>query len=181
MHWCSHNHLWCLCHLILPSTSTRTDSYSICAWGQRPWQYLVQTACQDPRATCDAAPRAESISEIHSSLSLVGPEARAASWRIAGDDVLLSYSRSVCRKPSIVSKIISWAAAVHPSFTSRWTVAFLYAHCAWVICRKQHMSPQAQKSANGIRFACWICCALCSTQSAHCWPSRKQSQPRRSW
>ncbi len=41
------------------------------------WQYLVRTACWDPRATCDTAPRAESISEIHSSLSLVGPEARA--------------------------------------------------------------------------------------------------------
>jgi hypothetical protein len=58
-------------------TSTRTDSYSVCAQGRRPWQYLVRTAYQDPRATCDAAPRAESISEIYSSLSLIGLDARA--------------------------------------------------------------------------------------------------------
>ncbi len=45
---------------------------------------------------------------------------------------------------------------------------FLYAYCAWVICRGRCMSPQAQKSADRVRFARWICCALCSTtHSAH--------------
>ncbi len=39
-------------------------------------------------------------------------------------------------------------------------------------------SPEA---ADCIKFAHWICCALCSTQSAHSQPSRKQSQPRQSW
>jgi hypothetical protein len=86
----------------------------------------------------------------------------------------------VCRKTSIVSRIVSWAGAVRPSFTSRWTVVFLYAHCAWVICRSRCMSPQAQKSANHVMFALRICCALCSTQNAHSQPSRKQSQPRQS-
>ncbi len=182
MHWCSHNHLRHLHHLILPSASTRTNSYSICAQGRRPQQYLVCTACQDPHATCDAAPRAESISEIHSSLSLVGPDARAAKsensrWWCS----LRSYSGSVCRKSSIVSRIVSWAVAILPFFTSRWNVAFLYAHCAWVVCRSHCMSPQVQKSANCIRFARWICYALCSTQSAHSQTSRKHSQPRQSW
>ncbi len=128
---------------------------------------------------CDVAPRAESISEIHSSLSLVGPEARAATSENSRLQCSLrSCSRSVCRKPSIVSKIVLWAVAVCTSFISRWTVGFLYAHCEWVICRSCCMSPQAQKSANCVRFARWICCALCSTQSA---PSRKQAQPRQSW
>ncbi len=183
MHWFGHTCLRCLHHLILlPSASTRTNLYSVCAQGWQPWQYLVRSACQGRRATCDAAPRAKSISKIHSSSSLKGPEARAAKseksrWQCSSRSCL----GSVCRKHSIVPRIVSWAAAVRPSFTSRWTVAFLYAHCAWVICRSGHMSPWAQKSTNCIRFACWICCALRSTQSAHSWPSRKQSQPRQSW
>ncbi len=181
-HWVSHTHLRHLCHHILPSVSTRTDLYSVCARGRWPWQYLVRTACQDSRATCDAPPRAESISEIHSSLSLIEPDARAAKseksrWQCSSR----SCSGSVCRKPSIVSRIVSCAAAVRPFFASRWTVAFLYAHCAWVICRSRCMSPWAQKSANHVRFARWICCALCLTHGAHSWPSRKQTQPRRSW
>ncbi len=90
-------------------------------------------------------------------------------------------SGSLCRKPSIVSKIVLWATAICPSFTSRWAIAFLNANCAWVICKSHCMSPQAQKSADCLRFARWICCALCSTLSAHSQPSRKQSQPRQSW
>jgi hypothetical protein len=43
------------------------------------------------------------------------------------------------------------------------------------------MSPRAQKSANCVRFAHWICCALCSTCSEHSRPSRKQFQPKQSW
>ncbi len=131
MHWCGHTHLQRLCHLIVPSAFTRTNLYSVCAQGQRPWQYLVRISCQDPGATCDAAPRAVSISEIHSSSSLVGLDARATKsekswWQCSSRNC----SGSVCRTPSIVSRIVSWAAAVRPSFTSRWTVAFLYAHCA---------------------------------------------------
>ncbi len=80
MHWCNHNCLQRLHHLMLPSESTRTNSYSVCAQGRQLWQYLVRTACQTPRAMCDVAPRAESISEIHSSLSLIGLDARAAKW-----------------------------------------------------------------------------------------------------
>ncbi len=165
-HWVGHACLQRLCHCILPSVSTRTDSYSVCARGQRPWQYLVRTAYWDPCATCNAAPRAETISEIHSSLSLIGPDARAAKseksrWQCSSNSK--SCSGLVYRKPSIVSRIVSCATAVRPSFTSRWTVAFLYSHCTWVICRSCCMSPQAQKSANCVRFTHWICCALCST------------------
>jgi hypothetical protein len=50
---------------MLPSASTITDSYSFRTRGRFPTQYLVLIACLDPRATCSAAPRADSISEIH--------------------------------------------------------------------------------------------------------------------
>ncbi len=67
---------------MLPSASTRTDSYSICAQGRQPWQYLVCTTCQAHCATCDAAPRAKSISEIHSSLSKAGDNVL---WEVVQD------------------------------------------------------------------------------------------------
>ncbi len=116
MHWCSHDHLQHLCHLVLPSASIRTYLYSVCARGWWLRQYLVRTACQEPRAMCDASPRAESISEVHSSLSLIGPEARAAK---SENSRWGCYSRScsglVCRKPSIVFIIVLWAEAVRLS------------------------------------------------------------------
>ncbi len=101
--------------VILPSANTRTDSYSVCNQGQLPPQYRVHTVWRDPRATCDAAPRAESILDIHSSLSFVGPDARATKseknkWQCSSRRCL----GSDWRKHSIVSRIVSCAAAVRP-------------------------------------------------------------------
>ena len=72
--------------------------------------------------------------------------------------------------------------AVHPSFTSRYTVAFQYTHCACVICRSLRTIPWSQKLAEQVRLARLIIWrALCSTQRVHRRPPRKQSQPSRSW